>query len=619
MSETALSRKDRRARQAKASKLYGISGPEALEIHQAYRALNAGDVMQAVQLAHPVALSKPKSEHGWIVLGGAALARREGKTAEAFFARATELNPKESGSLVGLAKAYVLQADPYKAVAAAEKAFGAGADERGLILIYLDLMTQMGRVHTAVDVLGPVVSRLEDAELSLFLADACISIGETKPAADWLNRTWKIDPKPAAHGIAHLRALIYQGRAKEAETFGRELLAEPGFESRDAAIVYLSVVLRLLRRPQDALDLARSHEFTDAENLAEIRGVMANIHQDLGLLDEAEGLFLEAVHIAGRRPGIAKAFGVFLMGRGEFQRGAEYYAERITEGQRNYFRYENSEPENLRGLETLYLIGEQGIGDQLAFLSLLRLAPIDFAKTKIRFVSDGRFEAALKQNVYGLEAVDRHEFEQLGLIPKANELVHIGDFARYIDGTKRSDHHGATVTPDADLVAEIRSKYEGLAQGAPIYGVAWTSGAMMGHLRAVTLEQILDAVPQGAFVVNLQYGDRTSELTAARRARPDLTILDDADIDQMADLAGFFAQVAALDRVVTIDNTTAHVCGAIGHPDTHVLIPTGTPCIWYWSNEGERDPWYGNLNLYRQSRIDDWTDPLNRLKSATLA
>jgi hypothetical protein len=36
MAETALSRKDRRARIAKASKIYGIKGSESLDLHEAY-------------------------------------------------------------------------------------------------------------------------------------------------------------------------------------------------------------------------------------------------------------------------------------------------------------------------------------------------------------------------------------------------------------------------------------------------------------------------------------------------------------------------------------------------------------------------------------------------------
>ena len=76
MTDTALSRKDRRVMIAKAAKAYGIKGQESLDLHEAYQALGQNNVMKAVQLAHPITLSHPKSVHAWIVMGGAALAQR---------------------------------------------------------------------------------------------------------------------------------------------------------------------------------------------------------------------------------------------------------------------------------------------------------------------------------------------------------------------------------------------------------------------------------------------------------------------------------------------------------------------------------------------------------------
>ena len=89
----------------------------------------------------------------------------------------------------------------------------------------------------------------------------------------------------------------------------------------------------------------------------------------------------------------------------------------------------------------------------------------------------------------------------------------------------------------------------------------------------------------------------------------------DSGIDQMADLAGFAAQIAALDTVATIDNTTAHMCGALGHPDAHVLLPAGSECMWYWGREAEVDPWYGQLALHRQAEAGDWSAPLAGLRA----
>ncbi|MEO1951880.1 hypothetical protein, partial [Thioclava sp.] len=60
MTQTTLSRRDRRARAAKASKYYGIAdGAAALTMHEAYEALAAADGPKAARLAHDVSQTHP--------------------------------------------------------------------------------------------------------------------------------------------------------------------------------------------------------------------------------------------------------------------------------------------------------------------------------------------------------------------------------------------------------------------------------------------------------------------------------------------------------------------------------------------------------------------------------
>ena len=47
-------------------------------------------------------------------------------------------------------------------------------------------------------------------------------------------------------------------------------------------------------------------------------------------------------------------------------------------------------------------------------------------------------------------------------------------------------------------------------------------------------------------------------------------MIQDSEIDQLADLDGFAAQIAALDAVVSISNTTIDMAGMIGVPTVHI-------------------------------------------------
>jgi ADP-heptose:LPS heptosyltransferase len=90
--------------------------------------------------------------------------------------------------------------------------------------------------------------------------------------------------------------------------------------------------------------------------------------------------------------------------------------------------------------------------------------------------------------------------------------------------------------------------------------------------------------------VSLQYGDVAQDLEILDKDR----VILDPTIDQLVDMDAFVAQIGALDAVITISGTTAHVAGAMGTP-TVVLRDD-----WFrrqWSVLSDRMPWYPNLRV----------------------
>ena len=616
MQSAAPSRKDRRAQMAKAARIYGIKGQESLDLHKAYNALARGEIAEAVRLSHPITQSHPTNHHAWVVMGGAALGQREGKTAQSFFTLAGQIRPKDPVVLAGLAKSHVLQAQVEEAVLFAAQALNAGSDDLGLAGIYLDFMSRLGRRLAAAEVLTPVAHRLKNADLSFRLADMLVEAEENGKAAPWYEQAWKLDPAPEKHRIGYLRALVIQCRFEEAEKLALDLLDK--VEDRDSVVGLYLLLLRSSRRYDEAEKLAEENDFKTPEGYALARGVMANIHQDRAEWDEADAAYLEAIHVTGDGGNINKAYGVFLFRSGNYAKGAEYFERRLGDQQRARLPAANAAPENLSGLSRVTLMAEQGVGDQLALLSLLPLVPI--AKdVPVRFVSETRFKPLLADNALNVEHVDMAEFTTTAQELNPSELVYVGDLTRYLDGAGKSDWTGGFLRPDPARIQILRDKYAEMAEGAPVIGVAWKSVSLIGLLRSIELAELVDALPENALLVNLQYGETTDDIKAALARRPDLRIVSDDTVDQMQDLAGFATQIAALDHIATIDNTTAHMAGAIGHPSAHVLIPTGAECMWYWGDQPGADPWYGTLNLHRQQVSGDWSAPLAALKSELAA
>ena len=64
--------------------------------------------------------------------------------------------------------------------------------------------------------------------------------------------------------------------------------------------------------------------------------------------------------------------------------------------------------------------------------------------------------------------------------------------------------------------------------------------------------------------------------------------------------------------MVTIDNITAHMAGALG-VKTSVLLPFCPE--WRWGRTAKYSYIHSALKLYRKTTISDWDAPLNELKN----
>ncbi len=76
------------------------------------------------------------------------------------------------------------------------------------------------------------------------------------------------------------------------------------------------------------------------------------------------------------------------------------------------------------------------------------------------------------------------------------------------------------------------------------------------------------------------------------------------------DFADTAALVAALDLVIAVDTSTAHLAGALGKP---VWILSRFDGCWRWLVDRDDSPWYPSATLFRQPAPGDWDTPLSRM------
>ncbi len=140
--------------------------------------------------------------------------------------------------------------------------------------------------------------------------------------------------------------------------------------------------------------------------------------------------------------------------------------------------------------------------------------------------------------------------------------------------------------PEAKIVEELSARYRGSSDN-PLIGISWGSSAYAKDTPGLEDWAALLASVDAKFV-SLQYGKVTGEL-ARLAAGSRKTIINDASVDQLANMDRFAAQIASLDAVVTISNTGAHLTGALGVPMI-VIIDDNFRRIWPVGTD--RTPYY---------------------------
>lgn len=161
--------------------------------------------------------------------------------------------------------------------------------------------------------------------------------------------------------------------------------------------------------------------------------------------------------------------------------------------------------------------------------------------------------------------------------------------------------------PDPLLVRELRARYG----AGPLIGISWAS---------VNWRKSLPSLAQWAgflrgteaTYVSLQYGDVAADVAELSRLSGREVIHDKA-VDSLLDLDTYAAQVAAMDAVVTVSNSGAHMAGALG-ARTIVIVDEIREANLSWPLRADVTPWYPSLTILRK-RDRHWAEAFSSARA----
>jgi tetratricopeptide (TPR) repeat protein len=407
-----------------------------------------------------------------------------------------------------------------------------------------------------------------------------------------------LELKPQDHRLRYnLAVALYEhAQLDEAEALYKDIIAtHPEFAE---AYVNLGNVYRDTGRLEEAIAL-----FEQSLTIAPMPQAYSNIAAtitDLGWL--AVGLM---VHNKALSLGPASASALYnrahgLLSLGHFEAGWQDHEARFDVAHVGTIRRPAPEwrGENIADKRILVWT-EQGIGDQILHASMIPDVIGRAGHVLIECV--GRMTSVFARSFPNATIIGRSKPLTAATVPERYDVqIAAGSLGQYLrrDALSFPKHEGY-LKADPTKVEIFRRRYEALAGGRRIIGIAWRSkNPRVGENKSaelVNLGPILQT-PE-TFFVNLQYGDCAEDLSNAH-ARFGIDIFHDAEVDSLVDMDAFFAQVAAMDAVVTTSNTAVHVAGSQNIP-TWLLLPHGKGTFWYWLLQRADSPWYPAVTVIR--------------------
>ena len=509
---------------------------------------------------------------------------------EAYYKRASAL--KDEGRLAEALAAF-------DNAIALKPGYAQAHNGRGIVLAHVSRLAEAAGSFDRAIALKPDYAEAHNNR-ALVLQD----LGQLEEALISLDRAIALQPDNArAHNN---RGVVLHGLMREGDALAshdKAIALKPEYAE---AHYNRGIVLHELDRLDDAL-ASFDRAILLKRDYAAAHNNRGTVLLDLSRLEEANAAFDTAIALTGgfAEASVNKSYCLLRMGR--FEEGWRLHEWRKkTErpvGHRSFFQPPWLGNEDITN-KTVFVHWEQGFGDTLQFCrygGLLRARGanvvmsvqeplyrlLSHSMPDIRFLKDDVVPAAFDFHC-ALMSLPLAFGTTLQNVPAAVPYLLADD-----EGRK---------TWQARMPAPTPSK--------PRIGLAWSGNAKQKNdiNRSVALAALAPILAIDAHWVSLQKEIRDID-------RPLLEnfchIVHYGEL--LTDFSDTAAVIAAMDLIITVDTSVAHLAGAMGKP---VWILLAHKADWRWLRDGDDCPWYPTARLFRQQTPRVWDGVVGRVGAA---
>ena len=252
--------------------------------------------------------------------------------------------------------------------------------------------------------------------------------------------------------------------------------------------------------------------------------------------------------------------------------------------------------------QRVLLWGEQGVGDEIMFASLI--PDLYSSSSKLIVLTDKRLIPLFRRSFP--DDIDFRPSNEVVSETEYDSQISMGSVPLHFRQSIDSFKHSAQGWLSASTVKAKNLRSQLLSDDSEtLIGISWHTTAHHNgaQKRLIPLNQIAQMLHAPKVrLVSLQYGDFVNEV---KKLSSDygIKVAQVTEIDNMNDIDGLAALISACDRIVSIDNIIVHLAGALGK-ETKAFLPHS--CDWRWGQSSQDSYWYDSVQLYRQIIISDW-------------